>query len=256
VAAQPTPVLHRAHDYQHLIRRWKAVAKASGTRLVKWGSDSDLPLYSLRTKALDATPGFYMSAGIHGDEAASTEGLIAWAEREAGSLRELPLLIFPCLNPWGLQNNCRYSKEGVDLNRAFQLTDHPFVAGWRKAIGKDRFSVALTLHEDYDAQGLYIYEVQRSKPHWGEDLLEVARSIIPLEQRTRVDGRKQKAGLIRRRFQTSLFEKMGYPEAIWLHLYHSERTFTIETPSEFALPQRVAAQVAMIEECVRRARGG
>jgi len=36
-------------------------------------------------------------------------------------------------------------------------------------------------------------------------------------------------------------------------LEHSERTFTVETPSEFAMERRVAAQVAMIEETIRRA---
>ena len=45
---------------------------------------------------------------------------------------------------------------------------------------------------------------------------------------------------------------MGLPEAVYLHLHHSERTFTIETPSEFSLNQRVRAHVAIIEECVRR----
>ena len=44
---------------------------------------------------------------------------------------------------------------------------------------------------------------------------------------------------------------MGYPEAIWLHLYHSLRTFTVETPSEFALEQRVAAHVAVLDEVAR-----
>jgi hypothetical protein len=48
---------------------------------------------------------------------------------------------------------------------------------------------------------------------------------------------------------------MGYPEAIWLHLHHAARSLTIETPSEFALEKRVAAQVAVIGECVRRACG-
>jgi len=32
----------------------------------------------------------------------------------------------------------------------------------------------------------------------------------------------------------------------------SHRAFTIETPSEFALETRVAAQVAIMEECIRR----
>ncbi len=67
-----------------------------------------------------------------------------------------------------------------------------------------------------------------------------------------VDGRKAAAGLIRRRIRAGMFDKIGYPEAIWLHLKHADRSLTLETPSEFALADRIAAQIAVIEECVRR----
>lgn len=214
--------------------------------------DGNLPLYCLRTPSLKINGGIYLSAGIHGDEAGGTEGLIAWAEKNASRLREIPALVFPCLNPWALQTNSRYDRNGLDLNRAFHLSDYPFVMGWRAVLGAYRFPAALALHEDYDAQGIYIYESYRAEPHWGEALLDAARPIIPIEQRAKVDGRKQSAGLVRRRINIPMFETMGYPESVWLHLHHAERTFTIETPSEFSLTQRVAAQVAVIEEGVRR----
>ena len=60
-------------------------------------------------------------------------------------------------------------------------------------------------------------------------------------------------GIHRRRLDKKRFARIGFPEAIWLHLEHSERTFTVETPSEFALERRVAAHIAVIEEVVRRA---
>ncbi|RYD70866.1 MAG: DUF2817 domain-containing protein [Verrucomicrobiaceae bacterium] len=251
----PALLSHRSHDYRFLIQRWRNVARRCGTRLQKWGMAGELPLYYLRTRALRQTGGLYLSAGIHGDEPGATEGLIAWAEGEGERLKELPLLIFPCLNPWGLIANSRYEQSGLDLNRSFHRDDLPFVSGWKNIIAPYRFAAALNLHEDYDGQGLYLYEVQRDQPYWGEQLLDVARPIIPIEQRVKVDGRKSKAGLIRRRFTRGLFEIIGYPEAIWLHLHHSQRTFTVETPSEFALPHRAAAHVAIIEECARRVCG-
>jgi hypothetical protein len=48
------------------------------------------------------------------------------------------------------------------------------------------------------------------------------------------------------------FERIGYPEAIWLHESHARHALTTETPSEFALHQRVLTHMAVIEECVRR----
>ncbi|MHA3773720.1 M14 family metallopeptidase [Verrucomicrobiota bacterium sgz303538] len=248
-------LVHRSHDYRFLIQRWRIVAQRCGAKLQRWGTVGELPLYYLRTPALPRNGGLYISAGIHGDEAGATEGLITWAEREGERLRELPLLLFPCLNPWGLVNNSRYDQNGIDLNRSFHRDELPVISGWKHVVAPYRFDVALNLHEDYDGQGLYLYEIQRERPYWGEELIDAVRPIIPIEQRTKVDGRKSKAGLIRRRLNIRWCEEVGYPEAIWLHLHHSARTFTIESPSEFALMHRVAAQVAIIEECVRRIGG-
>ena len=244
---------HRAHDYRFLIRRWRAVARAAGLPLRKLASTEQHDLHFLRTKALGATGGIYISAGIHGDEPAATEALITWAEKNVRRLAKLPLLLLPCLNPWGLVNNVRLNEDGLDLNRIFHRDDQPVVSAVKTLVEPHQFAAALMLHEDYDGQGFYLYEVERAKPHWGEALVEAAARHIAIEGRTRIDGRKAVHGIHRRRIDPKRFARMGYPEAIWFHLKHAERSLTIETPSEFALDQRVAAQVAVIEECVRRA---
>ncbi|MES2570552.1 MAG: M14 family metallocarboxypeptidase [Verrucomicrobiota bacterium] len=244
---------HRAHDYRFLIRRWQTLARVAQLRLRILVRQRGIPIFFLRTRALKAKGGVYISAGIHGDEAASTEALIGWAEQNAERLRSLPLMLFPCLNPWGLARNCRFDERGVDLNRVFHLDTTPMIENLKRVVAPYQFELALMLHEDFDAQGLYLYEIERERPSWGESLLNVARPIIPIEGRTRVDGRKATDGLIRRRFAARKFLQMGYPEAIWLHANHSRRAFTLETPSEFALEQRIRAQVAVINECVNRA---
>ncbi len=246
-------MLHRCHDYRFLIERWRGVARKAGVAMRRLVRADGFDHYYLRTKALGATGGIYISAGIHGDEPASTEALIAWAEKNARLLNELPLLLFPCLNPWGLVNNARANIAGVDLNRAFHRTDQPVVTAVRQAVASLQFAAALMLHEDYDGQGVYLYEIQRVQPKWGEALLTAARPHVPTDPRALIDGRKVVRGIHRRRLDRKVFARIGYPEAIWLHLEHSARTFTIETPSEFALERRVAAHVAVIEECVRRA---
>lgn len=210
-------------------------------------------IFLLRSKALRPAGGIYVSAGIHGDEPAGCEALITWAETNQQRLASLPLLLFPCLNPWGLVNNCRFDEAGVDLNRVFHLETSPVIVALKRVLAPYRFAAALNLHEDFDGQGFYLYEVQHEKPFWGEALLAAARPFIPTEGRTRIDGRKAAHGLIRRRFEKKRFARIGYPEAVWLHLHHARRALTVETPSEFALDQRVQAQVAVIDECIRQA---
>lgn len=243
---------HRAHDYPYLVQRWRSLARAARLRLRAFANEGEFDLFSLQTPALQATGGLYLSAGIHGDEAASTEALLEWAEQHASELRDLPLMLFPCLNPWGLTHNIRQDRHGYDLNRSFHRDDLPVIRHWKELVAPHTFAISLMLHEDYDGQGLYLYEIKRDQPYWGEALLEAARPVIPIEGRTRIDGRRSAAGVVRRRMELKRFTELGYPEAIWLHLHGSRRTFTVETPSEFALSQRVAAHRLVIEECVRR----
>ena len=246
---------HRAHDYRYLVERWRAVARKNGVPLRSLGRADGFAHFYLRTPALTQTGGIYFSAGIHGDEPASTEALITWAEAQGRKLRKLPLLLLPCLNAWGLVQNIRLNMEGVDLNRAFHRTDLPVIEAVKRVVAGHQFDAAVMLHEDYDGQGVYLYEVQHVQPYWGEDMLKAALPYLPTDPRVWIDGRKATNGIHRRRVDKRRFARIGHPEAIWLHLEHSARTFTVETPSEFALEQRVAAHIAVIEEVVRRVVG-
>jgi hypothetical protein len=248
-------VSHRAHDYRHLVERWRAVARKTGVPLRSLGRADGFAHFYLRTPALTQAGGIYFSAGIHGDEPASTEALITWAEAQGRKLRKLPLLLLPCLNAWGLVQNIRMNMQGVDLNRAFHRTDLPVIEAVKRVVAGHEFDAAVMLHEDYDGQGVYLYEVQHVPPYWGEDMLKAALPHLPTDPREWIDGRKATNGIHRRRVDKRRFARIGHPEAIWLHLEHSARTFTVETPSEFALEQRVAAHIAVIEEVVRRVVG-
>lgn len=245
-------MLHRVHDYRHLIARWRRVAREAGLAFRPLATGDGYDLFWIETPRLTGTAGLYLSAGIHGDEPAAPEALLRWAEKNVRRLARWPLLIFPCLNPWGLRNNIRLDSQGRDLNRLFHLDTHPVVAAVRKATKPHRFKIAIAMHEDYDAQGIYLYEVARGRRGSGDPLLRAAEKFLPRDPRRKIDDSIAKGGLIRRRISQAQFLEIGHPEAIWLHLFHSENTFTFETPSEAALELRVHAHRAVIEECVRR----
>lgn len=244
----------RAHDYAHLIRRWRRVAARARLDMQEFSESGGYPIYRLASRRPDPTAvSIYFSAGIHGDEAAATEGLVTWAEENPDVLRRLRVLIFPCLNPWGLVNNSRLDARGRDLNRLYGKRRAPQIGHQIRAIGADTFDVAMTLHEDYDARGIYIYEVAAKKPFWAEELLAAAAAHLPPDPRKSIEGRRAKGGIVRRNITPDLMP--DWPEAFVLHFSYARRTFTIETPSEFDLEARAAAQVAVIARAVELACG-
>lgn len=229
------------------------MARAAGLRLKSLAESGGYPLYHVDTGGSDE-PGLYASAGIHGDEPASCEGLLRWAERNLAvrsrGRAALPMLLFPCLNPWGLVNNRRTDAAGNDLNRLFDRKDLSPIAEIIALIKGRRFGLALHLHEDYDAQGTYIYEVCKSPVGWSRELLAKCQPILPVDGRPRIDRRVFERGVYFR--HGTLRPLPIHPEAIHLYRHHCPRVFTFETPSEFDLGRRVRAQVLLIEESVKR----
>jgi len=240
---------HRIHDYNFLIRRWKVLARRAGLLFEAYAAAEEYDLYYLRSPALQSSGGIYLSAGIHGDEAASTEGLYQWANLYGSILRKLPVIIFPCLNPWGLVHNRRTDSENRDLNRSFHLDELPRIRNHKKILDGLSFKFALCLHEDYDAQGVYLYEIRKRLTPFGQELLAAAGYYVPIDLRRTIEGRRAKQGWIARR-PSNLPTNFGTPESLYLSREHSERNITLETPSEYDLALRVQAQIAVIQKAI------
>ena len=242
---------HRAHDYLYLVRRWRSLARRANLRCESFATSDQYELLCVRSPALEAEEGIYLSAGIHGDEPASTEGLYLWAELNLKYLRRLPLFILPGLNPWGLIHNRRVDAEGRDLNRSYHLDNVSQIKAHKELLKGYSFSLAMCLHEDYDAQGVYLYEVRQrgsaDRPI-GSELLTAAGYYVPVDLRKKIEGRKALQGSIKRRIRRKQFPVM--PEAAYLAFNHSEHTITFETPSEYELGDRVQAQAAAVQRAV------
>lgn len=234
---------HRAHDVAHLLRRWRAVARSARLKLDVIHETAGFPVYFLTARNVTPRP-LYLSTGVHGDEAACVLGLLEWAERSISYLREADVVLLPLFNPVGLALNTRTDGDGMDLNRCFDHPVHPHIAGWRDAMAGYVPRLAICLHEDYDAQGLYAYELNRaSGPRPAEYCLTAAQHIIPRDSRRTIEGRPARAALIRRR-RLPMFENL--PEAVVLYQAGTPCTMTFETPSEFSLAQRTRAHTRLL----------
>ena len=239
---------HRVHDYSFLLKRWKRLARKWGLSGQVFATGDDFDLMCFRSSTLGKTGGIYLSAGIHGDEPATPESLYQWAALHGPVLRELPLMIFPCLNPWGLVHNRRTDSQNFDLNRCYHLSDVPRIQAQKELLRGYTFRLTMCLHEDYDAQGVYLYEQQKKLTTFGQELLSAGGYHIPLDPRRMIEGRRAKQGWITRRVDRKKFPEAA--EAIYVALHHSERTITAETPSEYDLGKRIEAQIAMIQRAI------
>jgi len=234
------------------MERWLSVVKGrTSLSLSLYGEAEGYPLMVVQSEHPDPKmPSVYLSAGIHGDEPAPVEGLIRWAEASLAKLESWNWMIFPCLNPWGLERNIRFDAEGRDLNRFYDSRKVPQINAQRALMREARFDAAATLHEDYDSRGFYLYEVAAKRPHWGESLCTELASVMSADPRRRIDGHSARNGLIRRRITPDLMK--GHPEAFLLHFYHASRTFTLETPSEESLGDRIRLQERFLAAMVKK----
>ena len=209
-----------------------------------------MPCYELCSVNDILNTQFYVSAGIHGDEPTGTEALLAWAEKNYKLLSKIPLIIYPCLNPWGLIENSRLNVKGKDLNRSWDKSGEVIISEVIKRSEGARFRLAINLHEDYDANGIYLYEPPHGKKRddLANKILSSGRKYIPIDTRKKIEGRWARNGVIRP--AASSLPKEGLPEAAFLQEFRSDRTFVFETPSEYDLRIRVQAQVAMLERAV------
>lgn len=234
--------LHQAHDYRALMGRWRALATRLKVKFHTLTQVQDLKIHWLET-GKSKGPAVYLSSGVHGDEAAAAWGLLIWAEENEAMLRERPFVIMPCLNPIGLRGNTRADHRGLDINRRFHIEDDEIIGPWRRVMQGRALQIGLCLHEDYDGQGCYVYELSGYPVAVSHEIMAGMRTILP-EPRTNVDGSRAVKGVIRRKKLPKNLP--GLPEAIILNQFGCSLTLTFETPSEFGFDLRVRSQVEFV----------
>ena len=238
--------LHHAHDVREITERWSQLQKRAGLTSTCLAEVEGHPVVALETAAAKlGAPAVYLSTGVHGDEAAAVWGLLLWAEKHARELEKGAFLLLPLLNPVGLAHNTRADDRGFDINRRFHVGDDPLSGPWQRWLADRPMTTRICLHEDYDAQGCYLYELGQRRETKGHSILAKCTRRIGIDPRGSIDGQRAKQGVIRRKKMPTHLP--GMPEAIELHLRGCPFTLTFETPSEFSLDDRVATQIAFVE---------
>lgn len=187
----------------------------------------------------------YISAGIHGDEPA---GPLAVRQllKENHWPKAAELCLCPCLNPAGFTLNRRENAAGLDLNRQYLHLEAPETrahVAWLQR--QPPFHLALCLHEDWEAHGFYLYELNpHNEPSQAEEIIRRVAGFCPIDQSTEIEGRPAVGGIVRPNADPR--SRAQWPESLWLINNQTRHSYTLEAPSDFPLPSRVTALVTAV----------
>lgn len=143
--------------YRELESRWKALRSLRDLR-VREVACAGAPRTLLCVESGD--PGqklITISAGVHGDERSGPIALLRLAEEGLLDSR-FAYRLWPCTNPTGYDRNTRESIDGIDINRTFGRGGRSPEAKAVIMANRDfKFTLAIDLHEDCDAEDFYFY---------------------------------------------------------------------------------------------------
>ncbi len=196
-------------------------------------------------------PHIYLSAGIHGDEPAGPMAMLELLEEGFFDDRASWTLC-PLLNPSGLEMATRENADGLDLNRDYfergsaEISAHALWLEGQKA--PDLF---LSLHEDWESTGFYLYEINVHDRHsFALQVLDRVADILPIEPNAVVDDHEtRELGWIYHPVEPDMPDH--WPEAIFVAKHGCPLSFTLETPSSLDLRKRIDAHKVAVREAVK-----
>jgi hypothetical protein len=221
---------------------------SSYTRIETVGVVDDYPLHRVSLEdGLGVKKNILITGGIHGDEPAGPASVLRFLERDNTHLLQcFKFLILPCINPYGYVHNTRKNKRDLDLNRLFEETGIAEVDIVKETIEGQRFHFCIDFHEDWEAEGVYLYEAQRNERWIGP---EITRQI---EKIGRIDGEVGESDL-------PIADGVFQVDPAWgdaglaPYLFHfsADHVMICETPTSWHLDQRTAAHLAALDAALK-----
>jgi hypothetical protein len=238
-------------DIQSVLEKIKDTAEQAGWKRDSFTIPSGADLIAYRREGKSARRRLYLSTGIHGDEPAGPLSILELVSANAWP-EHLDVWLCPCLNLTGFPLNTRESAAGIDLNRDYRTLQTPEIrthVEWLKQ--QPNFDLAVCLHEDWEANGFYLYELNPdNRPSLAETVISKVANVCPIEHADTVDGWPIQNGIIRPNVSSE--DRPQWPEAIFLVTHKTRQSYTLESPSDFPLTTRVNAQMAAVRAILEK----
>ncbi|HUR46890.1 MAG TPA: M14 family metallocarboxypeptidase [Candidatus Saccharimonadales bacterium] len=219
-----------------------AVATALGWQNESFAATAHQIIPAYARLSPNAEQSIYISAGIHGDEPAGPLAVLRMLQTGVFP-EDLNLFVVPCLNPRGFELNRRENEEGLDLNRDYRQPKSAVVSAHiRWLADQPYFNATVCLHEDWEAHGFYLYELNPDlRPSVAEAIIQEVSKVCPIDLSSEIEGRKAAGGIVCA--NPDLLKRPDWPEAFHLIHHKTRLTYTLESPSDFPLAIRVDALV-------------
>ena len=219
-------------------------------------------LFALSRLSPTASKSIYLSSGMHGDEPAPPLAIANLLWRNQWPV-DWNIYISPCLNPEGFRANRRENAAGIDLNRDFCYSRSSEIRAhvdWLEA--KPSFSLAASLHEDWESAGFYVYQLGNlSVEPVVDHILRQVAEVCPIDDSATIDHLPAEAGVLDLAFHSlqmneALIDGLGEPtaaaspgtrpssiwsEPIFLINRKTKVSYTFESASAMPIEVRVEA---------------
>jgi hypothetical protein len=233
-------------DIKAVLRECMAAGRRHGWECEELPVSSEVRLLTLHRPAKTPYQRVYLSSGIHGDEPATPLAALQLLQDDPWP-DGLELWMCPCLNPTGFPRNLRENARGIDLNRDYRHSHSEEVRAHTNWLERQpAFDIAFCLHEDWEAHGFYLYELNPDhQPSCAEQVIKAVAAVCPIDLSPVIEGRRAQNGIIAP--ELNPVERLQWPEAFYLITHKTRQSYTLEAPSDFALPLRVAALVTAVK---------
>jgi predicted deacylase len=236
-------------EIQSVLSEIQTLALKHGWRSDCFLNDERFGLVAYHRQTQKARQRLYISGGIHGDEPAGPLAILDLLRQNRWP-DSVDVSVCPCLNPSGFPLNARENLQGLDLNRQYlepQAVETRAHIRWLEA--QPRFDVTLCLHEDWEAHGFYVYELNLdNQPSLAEEIIRAAGQVCPIDLSPVIEGRDAHDGIIRPSADPT--SRPQWPEAFYLITHKTRASCTLEAPSDFPLQTRVAALLAGVKAVI------
>ena len=119
-----------------------------------------------------------------------------------------------------------------------------------KFINDQKYKAIISLHEDWESYGYYMYEYRKGIAAIGQRILKKVAEVCPINLDREIDGVSATNGLVDELDLEKRTQIRGLGIPIALFQYHTDRFVTTETPTSLSMSCRIEAQVTAIQAMI------